>query len=314
MRTINREEILVKLGHVVVLKGGASAEREISLMSGQAVYEGLQRLGIQSTVIDVGDDIINALNAAKPDLVFNMLHGKGGEDGVIQGLLEVMKISYTGSGVLASALAMDKVKSKLVWQSLGLSTADFFELNDATDLQAVIDSLGKVVVKPVGGGSSLGIAIVDSAEELRREYQNAKAFDAHIMAEQWIQGREFSTGVLDDEIFPTVQLETKRKFFDFDAKYMDEDTKVLCPPDIPVSQQDELDRLVRDAYVSLGCSGLARVDVMQDREGKFYLLELNTVPGMTSHSFVPMAAQSVGLSFDDLLLKILDAEVSESRQ
>jgi len=309
MKPINREEILARAGRVVVLLGGTSSEREISLISGQAVCAGLRRLGVEVSTIDVGADVIDELRAARPDLVFNMLHGKGGEDGVIQGLLEVMGLPYTGSGVLASALAMDKVKSKLVWQQLGLKTAPFYRLHDDTPWQEVMDALGKAVVKPVNGGSSLGIAIVEDAEGLREQYDNAARYDTSVMAEQYIAGREFSTGVLEDQMLPTILLETDRQFFDFEAKYKDEKTRIICPPEMLEEELDRLEALVRQAYASLDCSGLARVDVMQDRSGEFYLLELNTIPGMTEHSFVPTSAKRVGIDFDELLLHILAAEL-----
>ncbi|MEX2469237.1 MAG: D-alanine--D-alanine ligase [Pseudohongiellaceae bacterium] len=310
MKPINKKEILARVGRVAVLLGGNSSEREISLLSGEAVFAGLERLGIEAGKIDVGADVIDRLRASAPDLVFNMLHGKGGEDGVIQGLLEVMGIPYTGSGVLASALAMDKVKSKLVWRQLGLNTAPFYRLHDDTRWQDVIDELGKVVVKPVSGGSSLGIAIVDDAAGLEAQYNNAARYDTSVMAEQYIAGREFSTGVLDDQLLPSIQLETDRQFFDFEAKYKDEKTRIICPPEMPPEDLARLEALVREAYTSLDCSGLARVDVMQDAEGEFYLLELNTVPGMTAHSFVPTSAKRVGIDFDELLLHILAAELN----
>ncbi|NQV70345.1 MAG: D-alanine--D-alanine ligase [Pseudohongiella sp.] len=310
MRTINREIIVAKSGHVVVLKGGTSAEREISLLSGEAVFQGLQRLGVNSTVLDVTDDLVADLNRLSPDLVFIMLHGPGGEDGVTQGLLEAMKIPYTGSGVLASALAMDKIKTKLIWRQLGLKTADFLLLDAATDWQKVIADFGKVVVKPVNGGSSLGIAIVNDAESLQQQYKIASTFDSVVMAEKCIVGNEYSVGILQDQILPTVQLHTNRQFFDFDAKYVDEGTEIICPPDLSEVKQLELNELVRAAFESLGCKGLARVDVMQDENEEFYLLELNTIPGMTSHSFVPVAAKKSGIDFDELLLRILDVELA----
>ncbi|MFN3164759.1 MAG: D-alanine--D-alanine ligase [Pseudohongiellaceae bacterium] len=311
MRTINKEEILTKVGRVAVLKGGMSSERDISLISGSAVTASLQRLGVSTTVIDVGNDVIARLQEAAPDLVVNMLHGKGGEDGVMQGLLEIMQFPYTGSGVLASALAMDKVKSKLVWAQLGLKTADFDVLSDNSDWQAIIDRLGRVVVKPISGGSSLGIAIVETAEELRSQYLAAQQYDTCVMAEQYIAGREFSTGVLGAELLPTIQLETARQFFDYEAKYIDEGTRIVCPPEISNPELEKLEWLIKSAYQALDCSGLARVDVMQDRQGEFYLLELNTIPGMTEHSFVPMAAKQIGIDFDELVLRILDCELSD---
>lgn len=310
MRTINREKILNRLGHVVVLKGGHSTEREISLLSGEAVYQGLLRLGVNASVIDVNDNIIDELRAARPDFVFNMLHGEGGEDGVIQGMLEIMRLPYSGSGVLASALAMDKVKSKLLWQRLGLKTAEFVFLDAAMDWQAVIDQLGTAVVKPVNGGSSIGIAIVSNAQELKSAYESASLDGSEVMAEHYIAGNEFSVGVLQEELFPIIQLRTKRKFFDYEAKYVATDNEYICPPELRDEKQQELLALVAAAYSSLDCSGLARVDVMQDANEEFNLLEVNTIPGMTEHSFVPMAAKSIGIDFDELLLRILDAELN----
>ena len=308
MKPINKEKILAKLGHVVVLKGGTSAEREISLLSGSAVFNGLQRLGVNAAVIDVGNDIIDQLREAKPDLVVPMLHGKDGEDGVIQGMLEMMQLPYTGSGVLASAIAMDKVKSKLIWRRLGLNTADFEFIYSDSNWNELIEKFGRIVVKPVNGGSSLGIAIVDNADDLQQKHSEALAFDSGVIAEKFVNGNEYSTGVLGDEIFPTVQLETPREFFDYEAKYEDENTRFICPPELPEYKLQELEALIKNAYNSVGCTGLARIDVMQEGDGDFYLLELNTIPGMTEHSFVPMAAKQVGITFDELILRILDYE------
>jgi len=308
MSTINKEKIIANCGHVVVLKGGTSSEREISLLSGDAVFQGLKRLGVNASVLDVSDNVVADLERLKPDLALIMLHGQGGEDGTMQGLLELLKIPYSGSGVLASALAMDKVKSKLIWQRLGLKTADFELLNESTDWQATIDKFDVAVVKPVNGGSSLGIAIVRDAESLKRQFEIASGFDSKVMAEKCVIGNEFSVGVLGDQILPAVELSTKREFFDFDAKYVDEDTQIICPAKLSEEKAQELNDLVRAAYESLDCAGLARVDVMQDDRGEFYLLELNTIPGMTDHSFVPMAAQKSGMGFDELLLAVLEHE------
>jgi len=310
MRTINKEQIQAKFQRLVVLMGGRSPEREISLLSGQAVFDSLIRLGFDTQAIDVGEDVIGQLESSKPDLVVNMLHGEGGEDGVIQGLLETMGLSYTGSGVLASALAMDKLKSKQIWLQQGLPTAPFQSLTDDSDWNSIIEVFGKAVVKPVSGGSSLGIAIVSDAEALQNEYQKAKEFDQHVMAEKYIDGREFSTGVIGGELLPTILLETTREFFDYEAKYVDEETRIICPLDLPEEVQNRIDFLVSSAYTSLGCKGLARVDFMEDKDGEFYLLELNTVPGMTSHSFVPASAERIGIDFDELVLRILGAELT----
>ena len=308
MKPINKEELLAKLGHVVVLKGGTSVEREVSLASGSAVFDGLKRLGVRASVIDVGQDVVAQIESAEPDLVFIALHGQGGEDGAIQGLLESMKLPYTGSKVLASALGMNKVKSKQVWEQMKLKTAKYELLSAQTNYEELIERLNKIVIKPVNGGSSLGISIVNNEKDLVKEYENALAFDSEIMAEQFIEGVEFSTGVIGDEILPTIQLETSRQFFDYEAKYNDKDTKIICPVNLTPTDFNDLENLVLNAYTGLGCKGLARVDVIRDKNGEFYLLELNTIPGMTEHSFIPMALKSTGVSFDELLLRVLDRE------
>ena len=309
MKPINKKDLLAKIGHVVVLRGGVSSEREISLASGAAVFAGLQRLGAQVSEIDVTHDVIERLVELKPDLAFIALHGQNGEDGVIQGLLEVMGISYTGSGVLSSALAMNKIVSKQVWRQRELKTPDYELLNAHSDWEKVIEKLHKVVVKPVSGGSSLGISMTRSSTELKSYYEEALDYGSEVFAEQCIEGVEFSTGVLGDEIFPTLQLETSRQFFDYEAKYIDSNTKIICPPKLSGNELDELEDLVSQAYKSLRCKGLARVDVMRESGGDFYLLELNTIPGLTEHSFVPSAMKAVGVDYDDMLLKILQNEM-----
>ena len=310
MRTINRERVLAEAGHVVLLMGGTSPEREISLLSGQAVASSLSSLGVHTTIIDVGENIVDELRSAAPDLVVNMLHGQGGEDGVIQGYMDLLQIPYTGSGVLASALAMDKVKSKQIWCQMGLATASFTVLNDESDWGAIIASFERAVVKPNYGGSSLGIAVVDSPESLKRAYTEACGFQQGVMAEKYIEGPEYSTGILDDELLPTILLETDREFFDFTAKYIDEGTRIVCPAPLSRERMDAAEALVKSAYSALGCSGLARVDFMEDAAGEFLLLEVNTVPGMTSHSFVPKSAARVGIDFDELVLRILDGKLN----
>lgn len=309
MVTINKEKIIAAAGRVVVLYGGLSSEREISLKSGAAVLQGLKRLGIDCMALDVREDVIEQLQSIRPNLVVNMLHGRGGEDGVVQGALELLGLPYTGSGVLASALAMDKCKSKQIWQQMGLRTAPFHVLNESSDWQALMRELGRAVVKPVHGGSSLGISIVEDADSLRAQYEKAQEFDLKVMAESYVEGREFSTGVLCGELLPTIELETDRQFFDYEAKYVDPNTRLTCPARLGAEELERLEQLVLQAYKGLDCSGLARVDVMQSRAGEFFLLELNTVPGMTDHSFLPIAAQKVGIEFDDLLLLMLDREL-----
>ena len=314
MKPINKKDLLAKIGHVVVLRGGVSSEREISLASGAAVFAGLQRLGAQVSEIDVTHDVIERLVELKPDLAFIALHGQNGEDGVIQGLLEVMGITYTGSGVLSSALAMNKIVSKQVWRQRELKTPDYELLNAHSDWEKVIEKLHKVVVKPVSGGSSLGISMTRSSTELKSYYEEALNYGSEVFAEQCIEGVEFSTGVLGDEILPTLQLETSRQFFDYEAKYIDSNTKIICPPKLSGNELDELEDLVSQAYKSLKCKGLARVDVMRESGGDFYLLELNTIPGLTEHSFVPSAMKAVGVDYDDMLLKILQNEMDFIKQ
>ena len=302
-----------RLGRIAVLMGGDSPEREVSLQSGQAAWESLRRLGLPAVKIDAGRDVAARLAAAKADFVVNMLHGRGGEDGAMQGLLEVLGLPCSGSGVLASALAMDKIKSKLLWRQAGLPTPDFLPLDASTDFAAAMARLGPAVVKPVAGGSSLGVGIVEDAAALERQYLAAAAFDSAVMAETYIRGGEFSVGVLGDEPLPAVELRTRRKFFDYQAKYEDSETEYICPPEIPRASHEELLALARDAYRALGCRGLARVDLMRDGGGGFILLEINTIPGMTRHSIIPMAASRLGRSYDDLMLQILQCE-AEARQ
>ena len=309
MKPINKEDLITKLGHVAVLKGGISAEREISLASGAAVFAGLQRLGFQVSEIDVGNDVVEQIQKLKPDFAFITLHGENGEDGITQGLLETMGISYTGSNVLSSALAMNKVISKQIWCQLKLKTPEYELLNEQSDWDEVIRKLKKAVVKPISGGSSLGISMTSNAAELKHYYEKALDYSSEIFAERCIEGREYSTGVLGDEVLPTLQLETSRKFFDYEAKYIDSDTRMICPPKLNSEELKELEDLILRAYKSLGCRGLARVDVLREKSGDFYLLELNTIPGLTKHSFVPSALNAVGITYDEMLLKILQTEV-----
>ncbi len=301
------------LGRIAVLMGGDSPEREISLLSGNAAWSSLRRLNLPAAAIDAGRGVADRLAAEQAEFALIMLHGRGGEDGSIQGLLETMGMPYSGSGVLASALAMDKIKSKLVWRQLGLATADFMELRADTDWDAAIARLGPAVVKPVSGGSSLGVGIARAAAELERRFSAAAAFGSPVMAETYIRGREFSVGVLQDETLPAVELRTRRLFFDYRAKYEDRETEYICPPELPEARHRELRSLARAAYRGLGCRGLARVDLMRDRDGKLFLLEVNTVPGMTEHSIIPMAARRLGRSYDDLMARILTCEAEAPR-
>jgi len=299
--------LIARAGKIAVLMGGSSAEREISLRSGKAVLRVMQDSGLDAVGIDAGDDLAARLIELKPDRVFNLLHGRGGEDGVVQGLLESLQIPYTGSGVLGSALSMDKYRSKLLWQQLNLPTASFEMLSPQSDWNAIISRYGKVVVKPVSEGSSLGLSIVTTAVELQEAFQSASHYDRHVMVEKFIEGDEYSVTVLQRVVLPAIQLKTNREFYDFDAKYVVDDTQYICPVALERNKLDELGKLVLKAFEALGCSGWGRVDVMQDRSGNFFLLEVNTVPGMTDHSLVPMSASQAGINLEDLLLQIIFA-------
>ncbi|WP_339866481.1 D-alanine--D-alanine ligase [Pseudohongiella nitratireducens] len=300
-----------KYGRVAVLLGGDSAEREVSLLSGEAVLQGLLDMGVDAFAIDAGKDLIDRLQSEKIDRVFNVLHGRGGEDGVLQGLLEYMGIPYTGSGVLASALAMDKVKTKLIWQQHGLPTPGFSALTVDTDFERLIAELESVVVKPSREGSSIGMSIVDDAVALENAFATASEYDADVMAEQRIVGPEFTVPFIGDQVLPAIQLQTTHQFYDYDAKYIADDTQYLCPAPLSEAKQIELEHICRQAFTTIGASGWGRIDVMQDDSGRFWLLELNTVPGMTSHSLVPISAKVAGLEFGDLVLKILDTSLEK---
>jgi|TARA_R110000823_G_scaffold28045_47_gene81584 D-alanine-D-alanine ligase len=304
------EAMKQKYGRVGVLYGGTSAEREISLISGSSVIAALQRSGVDLVAIDVGADLLQQLPQLSLTRVLIMLHGPGGEDGSLQGALQFLGLPYTGSGVFASALAMDKLHSKQFWQGVGLPTARFAVLNDSTDWQGTLDALGGVVmVKPSHEGSSLGMTRADSAAELKKAWVEAAALDSSVIAEQWISGAEYTVAVLNGEVLPPIKLETDHSFYDYNAKYLADDTRYLCPCGLDQDREAELKELALAAFNSLGCSGWGRVDVMCDQAGNFQLLEVNTVPGMTDHSLVPMAAKAAGYSFDELVLKILDTSL-----
>ncbi|MDY7561811.1 D-alanine--D-alanine ligase [Pseudomonas sp. 10B1] len=300
-------------GRVAVLFGGKSAEREVSLKSGQAVLEALQAAGVNAFGIDVGDDFLQHLVNEKIDRAFIVLHGRGGEDGSMQGLLECLEIPYTGSGVLASALAMDKLRTKQVWQSLGLPTPRHAVLSSEVDCISAAGELGfPLIVKPAHEGSSIGMAKVTSVDELIAAWKAASTYDSQVLVEQWIQGPEFTIATLRDQILPPIGLGTPHTFYDYDAKYVASDTQYRIPCGLDDAKEHELKELTARACEAVGIAGWARADVMQDASGKFWLLEVNTVPGMTDHSLVPMAARAAGLDFTQLVLAIL-ADSLEAR-
>ncbi|WP_339668730.1 D-alanine--D-alanine ligase [Dasania marina] len=294
---------------VAVLLGGTSAERDISLQSGNAVLQALQNKGIAAVALDTAEAGWVQELIEHYQHVFIALHGINGEDGTVQGLLEMLGISYTGSGVMASALAMDKMRCKQLWDGVGLPTAEFAHLQADSDWQGLMAQWGEAMVKPAHEGSSLGMAKVNSAEQLEQAYHYASQYDAVVIAERWIKGAEFTVAVLAGVALPPIRLETANSFYDYEAKYISNDTKYICPCGLAAEQEQLLKQLAEQAFVSIGCTGWGRVDFMQDEQGNFYLLEVNTVPGMTSHSLVPMAAKAVGMSFDDLVEAILALSV-----
>ncbi|MEK2609189.1 D-alanine--D-alanine ligase [Pseudomonas shirazensis] len=297
-------------GRVAVLYGGKSAEREVSLKSGEAVIGALQSAGVDVVAIDVGDDLLERLQREKIDRAFIILHGRGGEDGSMQGLLECLGIPYTGSGILASALAMDKLRTKQVWQSLGIPTPRHAVLASEQDCIAAGTELGfPLIVKPAHEGSSIGMAKVNSTQELVAAWQDAAKYDSQVLVEQWIHGPEFTIAVLRGQVLPPIALGTPHVFYDYDAKYIANDTQYRIPCGLDSVKKQELIDLTARACDAIGIEGWGRLDVMQDEQGRFWLLEVNTAPGMTDHSLVPMAARAAGLDFQQLVLAILAASV-----
>jgi len=300
------DELKKQLGRVGVLLGGTSSEREISLQSGAAVVAALAEAGIEHVAIDVGDNAIADIQAANIDRAFLALHGAGGEDGRIQAVLEYLKIPFTGSGVQSSALAMDKLRTKQLWRGVNLSTPNFAVLTAKSDWAKTLADLGgEVMVKPAHEGSSIGMARVKTAQELADAFANAEKYDGSVIAESLIVGSEFTVAILDGEALPPIKLETDHTFYDFNAKYIANDTRYICPCGLNAEKEAELKALALAAFDAVGCEGWGRVDVMADKSLNFYLLEVNTAPGMTSHSLVPMAAKVRGLSFSELVVTIL---------
>jgi D-alanine-D-alanine ligase len=294
-------------GKVGVLLGGRSAEREVSLKSGSMVLAALKKQGLDAQPFDPRDQGIDALIAQRFDRVFIALHGRYGEDGTIQGLLELSGIPYTGSGVLASALAMDKWRTKLVWQAAGVPTPRYELLAADTDFIAVAGRLGlPLMVKPANEGSSIGMTKVKRAADLEEAYALAANYDPLVLAEQFIDGAELTGGILGREALPLIRLETPRDFYDYEAKYVADDTRYILPCGLPPEQERAIRVAALRAFDVLGCRGWGRVDLMLDRAGAPYFLEVNTSPGMTDHSLVPMAARHAGISFEQLCVRILE--------
>jgi D-alanine-D-alanine ligase len=299
-------------GKVAVLMGGNSAEREISLRSGNAVFNALKHQGIDVIAVDITENILKVLSQLKIDRVFNIVHGRGGEDGVLQAVLGLLKLPYTGSGIMASALSMDKLRTKLCWKGMGLPTPKWFVMQNVADVDECINSLGlPVIVKPAMEGSSIGMSKAENRDELVTALQKALQFNCDVYAEQWIYGKEYTVGILANEALPVIRLETPNTFYDFDAKYCANTTQYHCPCGLTAEREQDLKALALKACLGLGVSGWARVDVFIDDNDSAQLIEVNTVPGMTDHSLVPMAAKSAGIEFDELVWRIL--ETSETK-
>lgn len=299
-------------GKVAVLMGGWSAEREISLKSGAAVLEALRSRGVNALGVDVDHDLCAHLAAADFDRAFVMLHGRGGEDGTVQGMLEVLGLPYTGSGVLGSALAMDKVASKRMWRGMGLPTPEFLLPTNEENLE-MAGTLGyPLMVKPAREGSSIGMSRVGNENDLRNAWVMARQYDERVLVERWIDGSEYTVAILGEEALPLIRLETPRQFYDYEAKYEAEDTGYHLPSGLADKEERALQELALRAFQALGASGWGRVDLMVDDRGQPWLIEVNTVPGMTDHSLVPMAARGAGMDFEELVWRILAMTLGEN--
>lgn len=285
--------------------GGWAAEREISLLSGRAVLQGLISKGVDAHAVDVGRNILKVLDAAQYDRAFVVLHGRGGEDGVIQGALETLALPYTGSGVLGSALGMDKYRCKVLWQGMGLPTPAFALIQAESDLREAAEIGFPMMIKPVHEGSSIGMAKVDSLTQLRAAWRAAAQYDNAVLAEAWVEGAEYTVAIVGEQPLPLIKLETGNVFYDYQAKYESDDTRYLLPCGLDVLQETELQQLALSAFKGAAASGWGRVDILMDDEEQPWLIEVNTVPGMTDHSLVPMAAKAAGMDFSELVWQIL---------
>lgn len=299
-------------GKVGVVMGGPSAEREISLKSGKAVLSALLARQVRAIGIEVGAHPLKLIKAQRLDRVFNIVHGRGGEDGVLQGLLDSIGLSYTGSGVLGSALAMDKMRTKLCWRGAGLKTPDFCVLKEKADLDRCSRELGfPVIVKPTLEGSSIGIRKAINNDELSNAWEEAAQYNCEIFAETWINGDEYTAGVLNNKALPLIRLQTPHQFYDYEAKYDSTTTQYLCPCGLEEHRESDYQQIAMAASKTLGVTGWGRVDFLVDENREAWFIELNTVPGMTDHSLVPIAAKAAGIEFNELVWRILETSFSK---
>ena len=305
---MTEQALTARFGKVAVLMGGPSAEREISLLSGNAVLNALIDMGVDAIGLDVSDaSVLGDLQKQSIDRVFIALHGRWGEDGVMQGALEVLGLPYTGSGVLGSAIAMEKGRCKFMWIGAGLPTPEFMLLGDEKDIQLAEHNIGfPMAIKPSREGSSIGVNKANNRDELVRFWHAARQLDDIVLAEKWITGTELTVAILNGRALPVIRLEAQGEFYDFDAKYVSDETNYICPCGLPAELESAVQDLAVRAFNVAACGGWGRVDILLDEEQQPYLLEVNTVPGMTSHSLVPMAAKQSGLDFNQLVMHILE--------
>ena len=310
---LSRSESAKKCGRVAVLMGGTSAEREVSLNSGRCVLQALLDAGVDAFEVDVRDNVLQQLQALEADRVFNILHGRGGEDGQIQALLDIIGMPYVGSGVKASAITMDKLMSKRLMRGCHIDTPQFFEMTSLQDCDRVLQQMSlPLFVKPVNEGSSIGMSRVLKAEQLPAAYQKAAQY-GDVLAEQLIDGDEYTVSWIGDTVLPPFRIETPHEFYDYDAKYQAEDTAYICPCGLSQQEEDELAQIVKKVIDVFDIRHWGRADFLRASDGAFQLIDINTVPGMTSHSLVPMAARQAGLSFPQLVLKLLELTLEDDQ-
>jgi D-alanine-D-alanine ligase len=309
-RGLRRVSAAADFGRVAVLYGGSSAEREISLLTGAAVLAALQRRGVDAHGFDPAQHPLSELSTGSYTRAFIALHGPGGEDGTVQGALEFLGIPYTGSGVTGSAIGMDKLRTKRLAAALDIPTPEFVVLRSAADLELALARLGlPMIVKPASQGSSVGMTRVENANELPAAWRAATQHEPLAFAEPWITGAEYTVAILQGRALPAIRIETPRGFYDYEAKYLRNDTRYFCPAGLPAAAEENLAALALAAFEACGAEGWGRADFMMDGQGRALLLEINTVPGMTDHSLVPMAARAAGIDFDELVWRVLETSL-----
>ncbi len=309
---LHRATDATEFGRVAVLLGGDSTEREISLLSGNAVLAALRRRGVDAHAFDPRE--VSLPKVTEFDRVWIALHGPGGEDGTLQGALEYLGVPYTGSGVMGSAIGMDKLRTKRLAHAIGVATAEYVVLRGKPDFELAIERLGiPMIVKPATQGSSVGMSKVEKAEDLPAAYEAAARIETAVFAEPWITGKEYTVAVLQGQALPSIRIETPKKFYDYEAKYFRDDTKYFCPSGLSAPAEQHLANLALAAFEAVGASGWGRADFMMDTTGRPLLLEVNTIPGMTDHSLVPMAARATGIDFDELVWRVLETSFTRVR-